>query len=409
MPRQTEIDERRADDTAAASPQSSHFDVDLATARQRRSLKWRKYPDDVIPLWVAEMDYALAPPIVERLQDLLLRSDFGYPPEPLAMSTEDFSEAVSGWMQRRHGWEIDPALVSIAPDTTSVLEMAIDRFTTTGDPVVLNDPAYPPFQEVIENASRVPLWVPMTLHDGRWHIDLERLEAAFAGADVRLYLHCNPHNPTGTVFTLDEATAIADLAERHDVIVVSDEVHADISYGTTHAPFATVSPTAADRTVTASAASKAFNFAGLRCGYAISGNRRLHDEIETVPARVRKLVSLPGYEATIAAYTGGDEWLAAATKHLGRMRDRAIARLAAIHSSLATSVPQGTYLLWTDWRALDLGGDPHTFLLEQAKVALSPGPAFGPSGAGFLRLNYATSQSILDESLDRIAAAVGSR
>jgi cystathionine beta-lyase len=385
---------------------SYHFDIDLDTARRRRSAKWRRYPADVIPLWVAEMDFPVAPAIRDRLRGLVERGDFGYPPGPPA--TAEFGEGVAAWMRRRHGWSIEPDFVTITSDTMLVIEMAIERFTEPGDPVVLTDPVYYPFRVVIENAGRVPLWVPMILRDGRWELDTECLETAFARDDARLFLHCHPHNPTGTVFTIDEMRLIADLAERYDMIVVSDEVHADIGYDNPHVPFATVTASIAERTITASAASKAFNFPGLRCGFAIAGNRSLHHEIRSVPPRRRELLSIAGYEATLAAFEGGEPWLEAVNGHLAEMRDHAVERLRTVESSLVTAKPDGTYLLWTDWRSLDLDGSPERFLLDRARVALSAGRPFGPSGGGFLRLNFATSRSILDDAIDRIEAALES-
>jgi cystathionine beta-lyase len=388
---------------------SGLFDVDLDTARQRRSLKWRRYPADVIPLWVAEMDFPIAPVITERLNGLLERGDFGYPPEPPEMAASEFRDAVARWMRERHGWTVDPGMVSIAPDTMRVLEIAIDRFTEPGQPVVLTDPIYPPFRTVIEDAGRVPLWIPMVQSGRRWELDTAVLAAAFAREEVRLYLHCNPHNPTGTVFTGEEMRSIDDLAAQHSVIVVSDEVHADLGYGSRHIPFAMATPTAAERTITASAASKVFNFAGLRCAFAIAGSRDLHDGIRSVPMRQRKSISLPGYEATIAAYTGGYPWLGSVNQHLEEMRDHVIDRLGAIDPSLVPTIPAATYLLWTDWRHVDLPCDAGSFLLERARVALSPGRDFGPSGEGFLRLNFGSSRTILDEALDRIEAALVDR
>jgi cystathionine beta-lyase len=382
------------------------FDTDLATARQRRSLKWQRYPEDVIPLWVAEMDFPLAPAITARLAGMLDRGDFGYPPEPPETANGEFREAVAGWMQRRHGWETDPALVSITPDTMRVLEIAIERFTDPGDPVVLSDPVYYPFRVAIEEAGRVPLWVPMVNSGLRWALDLELLAAAVARPEVRLFLHCSPHNPTGTVFTVGEQREIAALVEQHDVMVISDEVHADLAYGGGHVPFATVTPTVAARTITASAASKAFNFAGLRCGFAIAGSHALHTQIQSVPIRERKLASIAGYEATIAAYSEGEAWLEEVNRHLSGMRDHVIGRLGAIDQSLITAVPAASYLLWTDWRGTGLHPDAAGFLLEQARVALSAGETFGPSGDGFLRLNFGTSRAILDEAIDRIERAV---
>ncbi len=363
----------------------------------------------MIPLWVAEMDFALAPVITQRLAGLVELGDFGYPPEPPAMVTSQFRQAVAGWMNKRHGWPVDPEMVSIMPDTMRALEIAIAGFTEPGDPIVLTDPVYYPFREVIDDAGRVPHWVPMVAAERRWVIDLDALEAAFARPEVRLYLHCSPHNPTGTVFTVEEQRAIADLAELHDILVVSDEVHADLAYGSQHVPFATVTPTIAKRTITASAASKAFNFAGLRCGYAIAGSDSLHQHIRSVPIRERKLTSLPGYEATIAAYTGGEPWLESLTRHLVEMRDHAISRLTAIDPVLVSSVPAASYLLWTDWRRLGLTPDPASFLLQRGGVALSNGAAFGPSADGFLRLNFGTSKVILDEAFARIEAALAGR
>ena len=385
---------------------SDPFDVDLDTARQRRSLKWRRYPADVIPLWVAEMDFPPAPVITEHLTGLVERGDVGDPPDPPETAAGEFADAVAGWMKERHGWAIDPEMVSIVPDTMRVLEIAIDRFTEPGLPIVLTDPIYPPFRTVIEDAGRVPLWVPMVQNGRKWELDLSALATAFAREEVRLYLHCNPHNPTGAVSSVEEMQSIDSLAEQHSVIVVSDEVHAGIGYGSRHTPFAAVTPTAAQRTITASAASKVFNFAGLRCAFAIAGSRDLHDRIRSVPLRQRKSISLPGYEATIAAFTGGYPWLEDVNRHLEEMRDHAVARLAAIDPALVPAVPAATYLLWTDWRHLDLPSDAGSFLLERARVALSPGSDFGPSAEGFLRLNFGTSRTILDQALDRIEAAV---
>ncbi len=383
------------------------FDVDLETARRRRSLKWRHFGDDLIPMWVAEMDFPLAPPVAERLSGMVERGDFGYPAE--APATTEFGEAVAGWMSRRHGWEVDPALVSITSDTMKAIEIAIERFTDPGDPVALTDPVYYPFRVVIEDAGRTPLWVPMIRSGERWEVDVEALEAAFRRDRVRLFLHCNPHNPTGTMFTLAEQQAIADLAERHDVLVVSDEVHADLSFDTQHLPFATVRATAAERTITTSSASKAFNFPGLRCGYAIAGTRGLLGEIKRVPPRRRRMMSIAGYEATLAAYTEGDAWLDSACGHLRRMRDYTIERLRAIDPSIAPTRPAGTYLLWTDWRRLELEPHPAGFMIGKARVAMSPGDLFGPSGINYLRCNFATSIGILDEALDRIGTALAKR
>jgi len=357
-------------------------------------------------MWVAEMDFPVAPAIGERLAGLFERNDFGYPPEPPPAEASELREAVAGWMLRRHGWAVDSEMVSITPDTMRVLEIAIALFSEPGDPVVLANPVYQPFRVVIEDAGRAPLWVPMVLSGSRWELDLDLLGAAFARDDVRVYLHCNPHNPTGTVHTLEELQAMAALADKHDVIVVSDEVHGDLTYGVRHVPFVTAAPGIASRTITASAATKAFNFAGLRCGFAIAGSPEIHRQIRGVPVRQRKLTSLPGYEATIAAYTAGDAWIDALVEHLRDMRDRAIDRLASMAPSLLTTVPEGTYLLWTDWRNTGVD-DPQAFLLERAKVALSPGEVFGSAGDGFLRLNFATSRTILDEGLDRIEATLG--
>lgn len=382
------------------------FEIDLPTASARRSLKWLRYPPDVIPLWVAEMDFAPAPAVTERLAQQLARGDYGYPPEPPPMPVSEFRAAVASWQQRRHGWEAEPDFVSVMPDAMRVVEIAIARFTEPGDPVALPDPVYHPFREVIEAAARVPTWVPMTRNGERWELDLDALAVAFERSQLRLFLHCNPHNPTGTVFTAAEQRAIAELAERHDVIVVSDEVHADLTLGSAHTPFATVTPSAPARTITASAASKTFNLAGLRCGYAIAGSRELHRQIQMAPMRDRKLISLPGYEATIAAYSGGESWLKALQEHLTLMRDHAIDRLRRLDHSLVAARPGGTYLLWTDWRKVGLGPDPAGELLARARVALSPGGAFGPSGDGYARLNFATSREILDTALDRIEAAL---
>jgi len=383
--------------------------ADLARLRALTGIKWTRYPDDVLPLWVADMDLPPAPPIAAALRDLIERGDFGYTMQPVAALPEVFAE----WYGDRHGWRPDPEQVRVFTDVLQAVDLALWLGTEPGDGVVLFTPVYPPFFRMVTGIGRCVVDCP--LDPQRWHLERDALDeaidcAAANGTRTRAIILCNPHNPTGRVFGPHELAAIAEVARERDLLVISDEIWADVVFGDgyfPHTPIAAGFPFVADRTITVTAASKAFNLAGLRCAVAHIGDERIAAKLAELPGHLLGAVSTPGAVATHAAWTEGGLWLAETVAFLGSQRDHLLARLSAELPKVCAYPPEATYLAWLDFRAYNLGDDPAAWLLEHAKVALGAGPDFGEHGAGFARLNFATTRAVLDEAIDRIVGAVG--
>ena len=374
---------------------------DLARLRSLTGVKWTYYADDVIPAWVADMDLPPAPVCVDAVRALLDRGDLGYSFAAASRIPEVFAERQT----RLYGWSPDAERTRLFCDVVQAVEVALWAHTEPGDGVVLLTPVYHPFYGAID-ATRCRL-IDVPLGGPTWPLDVERLEAAI-DATTRVLLLCNPHNPTGRSFGADELSALADVAERHDLLVISDEIWADLTYPPArHIPFASISPAAASRAVTVTAASKAFNLAGLCCAVGNLGHDGVSNTIAALPHHLFGAVSSPGAEATLAAWTLGDQWLETTRAHLQANRDHLAARLARELPEVGLTTPEATYLAWLDFTALGLGDDPAGALLDTARVALSGGLQFGAAGAGFARLNFATTRTLLDEIIDRLVAAIG--
>jgi cysteine-S-conjugate beta-lyase len=378
--------------------------LDIAQLRARRGEKWRQYPADVLPAWVAEMDYPIAQPIRAAVEGALALEDLGYPLEPPAALPEAFAER----MAARFGWRIDPQRVEVLSEVVQGIYVALDRLTAPGDGVVVQTPVYPPFLRAVREMERRMVENPLVAGAARFEIDFDGLRAAAPGA--RAFLLCNPQNPTGRVFERRELEGIAELAAAHDWVVVADEIHADLVYpGAAHVPFASLGPEVEARTVTLSSASKAFNVPGLRCAVAHFGSEVLRKRFLSLPRAVRGGQGSLGQAATIAAWRAGDAWLAEVLAYLDGNR-RAVARFVAERwPDARTRLPEATFLAWIDFRALGLAPSPYAFFLDRARVALSDGAAFGPPGRGFARLNFATSRPLLDEILGRMDRALRER
>ena len=363
-------------------------------------IKWSRFGPDVVPAWVADMDIRPPDCVTDRIADLVERRDFGYN----LQAVEQLPEAFTRWQQEHHGWSPDPGSVRRFCDILHGLDTILWHCTEPGDGVVLLTPIYPPFLRALDNAGRRLVDVPLD-PDG-WRLDPERLRAAVDDR-TRVILMCNPHNPTGRVFETGELEAIAEIANEHDLLVISDEVWADLVYpGATHVPLATVGQEIAARTVTLSSASKAFNLAGLRCAVGHIGHPGVAETLDALPAHLLGAVSTPGAEAAIAAWGSGAGWLRSVRDHLLARRDQLVARLATDLPGVGVQVPEATYLAWLDLRSFELGDDPSARLRDEAGVALSAGSDFGVHGCGFARLNFATSAEIVDELVDRLVAAL---
>ncbi|MDY0087188.1 MAG: aminotransferase class I/II-fold pyridoxal phosphate-dependent enzyme [Coriobacteriia bacterium] len=380
------------------------FAADVQRLHTLTSMKWTLHGPEVIPAWVADMDLPPAPPVLDAVRALVDRGDFGYNFDAAHKLPEVFAERQA----RLFGWRPDIERLRLFCDVMQAVQTALWLATKPGDGVVVFTPVYPPFLNSVDKTGRRIVECPLDRAAG-WRLDRTMLDSV-VDERTRVILLCHPHNPTGRVFDDDELAAIAYTAERHDLLVVSDEIWADLTYPPARfRPFAAVSEEAASRTLTLSAASKAFNVAGLRCAIAHVGDARVAEGLGALPDHLLGAVGSPGAEATLAAWTKGDGWLAATREHLVAQRDHLARRLAFELPEVGFAVPEATYLAWLDLRELGLGDNPAAWLLEHARVALSSGPDFGERGRGYARLNFATTRSVLDEIIDRIVTALRAR
>jgi cystathionine beta-lyase len=372
----------------------------LQSLRERTSEKWRAYPEDVIPLFVAEMDYPLAEPIAEALTEAVRRSDTGY-----ARPGGELPRAFADFAARRWGWQVDPAQVTTTADVAVVVVEALRLAIRPGDGVVINPPVYPPFFDFVPEAGGRIVEVPLLQNAAGWSIDLDGLECAFA-AGARAYLLCNPHNPLGHPHPADQLAAVAELAARYGVTVVSDEIHAPLTLSDgVFTPFLSVSDAAREHGIAAESASKAWNLAGLKCAMFVTAGERMSRLLATLPESVRYRTGLFGQIASTVAFAEGEEWLDGAIRALERNRDALTTLLDEKLPGVGYLAPRASYLAWLDFRALGWGDDPSIRALENGRVALSSGPMFGTQGAGFARLNFACSPEVLGEAVDRLAGA----
>ncbi|MGH3730770.1 MAG: MalY/PatB family protein [Micromonosporaceae bacterium] len=364
--------------------------------RTRRSVKWRYFPPDVLPAWVAEMDTPLAPPIAEALAAAVRSGDTGY-----AMAG-DLPEVFTEFAERRYGWRPDPARMILMPDVMRGIVEVLSLVTEPGAKVVVNPPVYPPFFFWLDRIGRQVVQSPLRLDADGYHLDLDRLERDFA-AGAAAYLLCNPHNPTGVVLGREELTAIIDLADRYGVRIVVDEIHAPLTYPeATHVPFGSLP--GSERAVIGVSASKAWNLAGLKAALLVAGPEAW-PEVSQIPEEVQFSASLFGVIASEAAFSAGEPWLEALLADLDSNRVLLGNLLDEHVPSVRYRKPHGTYLAWLDCRPLRLPSDPAEIFLEYGKVAVNSGPTFGEGGDGFVRLNLATAPELLTEAVRRIGVA----
>ncbi|MFM4824333.1 MalY/PatB family protein [Aeromonas bivalvium] len=377
------------------------FDFDREIDRSgTMSLKWDKYKEqDVLPMWVADTDFVSPPAVIEALTERVAHGVFGYSrPSPRLI------ELIVARMKERYGWQIEAQWLVFLPGVVPGLNLACKAWSQHGRGIITPKPVYYPFLQAPGFNDRPLLTVPMVEQDARWVLDIAELERQAPSAD--LLLLCNPHNPGGTIFTREELEAIDAIAERHNLVICSDEIHCDLllDQGARHIPYGALSPAAAERSVVMMAPSKTFNIAGLCCSFAVVANPRLRLKLQQAMRGISADVNLLGYVAAEAAYEGGDAWLAAQLDYLrGNLAliEAAVARWPGV--TLARN--QATYLAWIDVAGLTLE-DPIAFF-EQAGVGLSPGAQFGD--AQFVRLNFGCTRARLTEALARMERAIMAR
>jgi cysteine-S-conjugate beta-lyase len=375
----------------------------LAELRERSSEKWREYPDDVLPLFVAETDFPLAPEITKALQRALDTGDTGY-----VASRGPLAETYAAFARRRFGWEVDPARVRTTADVSMGIVEILRRVTQPGERVVVMPPIYPPFFDLVDEAGAEVVRVPLRDTGTVWEIDLDGVRAALEDGASAILL-CNPHNPTGTVHRRDTLTALAELAAEFGVAVVSDEIHAPLAQpGTGFTPFLDAGDAARRVGYAVVSASKAFNLAGLKCALMVTAVDETSSVVRGLPVEVEWRTGQFGLLAAVAAFSeASDPWLDGLLNTLDANRVLVEDLLASRLPQARYRIPDAGYLAWIDLSELGWGDAPARRILKDARVALSSGPTFGAEGAGHVRLNFGTSPEILTEAVERIASLAG--
>ncbi len=381
----------------------------LLPRRATDSLKWRLYPEDVLPLWVADMDFPAPEPVLEALRRRLDHGVLGY--TEVAMSpeagAEGLREVLVERMASRYGWSIRPEDLVFIPGVVTGLNLACHAIGERGDGVLVQPPVYFPFLSAPQNAGRVRQDAPLTqAAGGAYEVDWEAFEAAITER-TKLFLLCSPHNPVGRVWRRDELARMAEICLRKGVVLCSDEIHCDLLHeGHVHVPLASLDPGIARNTITLMAPSKTFNIAGLTCSFAIIQDAALRRRFFQARQGLVPWVNLLGITAAEAAYREGQPWLDGLLRALEANRRLLAEAVGRDLPGLRMAALEGTYLAWLDCRDAGIDGNPGKFFLEKAKVALNDGEAFGTGGAGFVRMNLGCTKGLLEEALGRMQRAL---
>lgn len=373
------------------------------------SLKWefavdRGQPADVLPLWVADMDFRVPPPVTEALERMVQHGIYGY-----SDGRDGYYDALSGWMQRRFGWKVERDWVVKTPGVVTALAVAVRALTEPGAAVLIQQPVYYPFAGVVAQNSRTLVVNELHLVDGRYELDLADFEAKIVEQDVKLFILCSPHNPVGRVWTRAELEAMGDICVKHGVTVIADEIHADLVHaGHSHRVFADLKPEFRDITITCTAPSKTFNLAGLQASNIFIADATLRSAFRAEMMRCAiGGINTAGLVACEAAYAHGDAWLAELLQYLQGNIDYVRGFLAERIPQVRLIEPEATYLLWLDFRALGLEAkELNDFISHDAHLWLNQGDMFGVGGDGFQRMNVACPRATLERALELLAAAV---
>lgn len=377
----------------------SCFDFDRSVERRdTASMKWDKYKGkDIIPLWVADMDFRSPPAVIDALQRRVAHGVFGYTVPP-----PDLNKIVVAMLEAEYGWSVKPRWLVWLPGLVTGLNVACRSVGQDNDAVMTVTPIYPPFLSAPGNSRRKLVKVSLREEQNQWDLDFDRLESAIT-PDTRLFLLCNPHNPVGRVFTRDELNALADICEKHDMVVCSDEIHCGLLLDSdkTHIPLATLAPEVAKRTITLMSPSKTFNLPGLGCAFAVISEEKLRRRFKAAMAGIVPLVNAMGYTAATAAYRECSDWHASLLDYLRENRNRVAGAIDAM-PPLSMAPVEATYLAWIDVRSSKLKKPVKFF--EDAGVGLQDGIEF--DGRGFVRLNFGCTRALLEEALERMATAM---
>ncbi len=387
------------------------YDFDRVIPRTNTdSVKWMGLQDrfgvtDALPLWVADMDFESPAPVVQALVQRAQHGIFGYP-----WRSDAYYSAIVGWLARRHGWRVQRDWITVAPGVVTSLSVAVHALTQPGDKIVIQTPVYPPFFSAVRNNGRQLVRNPLRFENHFYRMDLQDLERKI-DKRTKLLILCSPHNPVGRVWSREELAALGEICVRHDLLILSDEIHSDlILSGHRHTPIATISDELAERTLTFLAPSKTFNIPGLGTSFVVTPDENLRTRFKGMAENLGlEAGNVFGLLALQVAFDQGEEWLEQLLDYLAGNLDWATRFIRERIPGIQAVCPEGTYLLWLDCRGLGL--EPAAlkdFMLRQARVALNDGREFGKEGEGFQRLNVGCPRSVLAEALTRIETAVHS-
>ena len=373
----------------------------LTELRKRKSVKWRLYPEDVLPLPIAEMDFPIAEPIKVALRDMVERSDTGY----LGPYPEMF-ESFAKFAKQLWGWQVDPSQMRIATDVGVGIVEVVRTLVNPGEKVMLNSPVYDNMWRWVAEVRAELVDVPLKQNNQGHHLDLDGIEREYKNG-VKVHILCHPHNPVGAIFTKTDLAQLAELAIKYRVIVISDEIHGPLVYEpASFTPFLAVSDAARAVGITVTSASKGFNLAGLKCAVIVTDSPVLKEKINTMPISVAFRASLFGAAAATAAYGDSMDWLESVIATLNQNRKLIRNLIDSQLPAIKYRVPDFGYLAWLDLSNLSLGDEPTKVILERGKVALNSGSLYGPKHAQFARLNFGTSPEIITEAFNRITKAL---
>lgn len=363
----------------------------------------RDVAEDVIPMWVADMDFKSPQCIVDALKKRLEHEVFGYTIKP-----DLFFESIVEWVKKRHQWDIQKDWISFCPGVVSGLTIAIEQFTKPGDKVIVQPPVYFPFFSSVENIGRKIVYNQLKIEDGKYKFNIEDLKNKI-DADTKILILSNPHNPVGRVWTRDELLEISNICNENNVLVISDEIHADVVYAPAkHIPYASISKEAAQNSITVMSHSKTFNVAGLSTSFVITENKELLNQYNKISATYHlNLGNLFGTEALIAAYKEGEEWVDELLQYLKGNIDYVTTFIEQNIPNLKVVVPEATFLMWIDCSSLGMNSkELNDFFLNKVKVAVNEGSIFGLGGEGFIRLNIGCPRNTVVKALNQLKQAI---
>ena len=389
-----------------------NYDFDTLPDRlHSESIKWRKFDEDVLPLWVADMDFRSPPEVMQALHERIEHGVFGYPLGSRPGDLPELRSLIVERMAQRYEWDIDPDDILFQPGVGTAFKLVSLAFASPERALLVQPPLYPPILGLAKTTAVLGRQAELVRDlDGRYHIDFDAFEDSVRDS-TGLFMLCNPHNPTGRVFRRDELERMAEICLRHEVVICSDEIHCDLVYsGQRHIPIASLDPEVASRTITLMAPSKTFNLAGLKFSFTIVQDAELKQRFLKAGFGLGSWANLIGLTAAQAAYQHGGEWLEQLMVYLQGNRDFLAAFVAHELPSVRMAMPEGTYLGWLDCRGMQTlrGGSPCEFFMQEGRVALGDGREFGPGGEGFVRLNFGCPRSVLEEALRRMKGALKS-